>query len=249
MKKIIILGLSILFIFNNLSIIYASTKYDSLCLSEEEKEPIEEMAEDEIAHIVKLYNGGYMYYFANEYSLDNLLDEALQTYYLVVPKESLAYYMIYTDDGLEYFYASDWLDFYQYAVSPELVFDSSVEVLNVYCLDGEPSWDGVYIYYVTSEGDYVLYKEYLSAESTFIFPLEDFCQYAEKVWAERSRYEDSFGIGVTIQEFNLEPYVFEDGEVIMKSATVHIWIGVAVLVLFLVCVVVIKCRQSRETYD
>ena len=80
---------------------------------------------------------------------------------------------------------SDWSEFYKYAVYPERVFGAFTEVYNVYCLNGNASHDGVYIYYVTDKGDYVLYKEFLSSSEQFLFPVEDFYVYAKDVWELR----------------------------------------------------------------
>lgn len=106
---------------------------------------------------------------------------------------------------------SDWSDFYKYAVSQNKVFGSFVKVNAVYCLDGEPSHDGVYIYYDTDDGQYVLYKSHLSAEKTYLFPISDFYEFSEEVNNERRAKKDLIiGFPSSIEELcDVEDYVLK----------------------------------------
>ena len=66
----------------------------------------------------------------------------------------------------------------------------------------------VAIYYATDHGNYILYKEYVTAPETYLFPLDDFYLYAESVVLSKGDgYSDG---GVSNDEsFDLESYLFE----------------------------------------
>lgn len=140
---------------------------------------------------------------------------------------------------------SDWSDFYKYAVSQNKVFGSFVKVNAVYCLDGEPSHDGVYIYYDTDDGQYVLYKSHLSAEKTYLFPISDFYEFSEEVNNERRAKKDLIiGFPSSIEELcDVEDYV-------LKPKIDFYFMTIAIIVAFVLGAVggsvVITSTQNKE---
>ncbi len=189
--------------------------YDSLKISEDE---IKALSLDEGQLVLaKLYCGSFMKEFGEKASVDiltadnNVQDEV----YMIKSGTDIYYYHIYDGKpyGISISKTESWDDFCNYALKTDEVFDSSITVKNVYCFNGEQSCDGVYIYYVTDKGDYVLYKEYLIAEKQYLFPVSDFYDFAEKVHAERLKnaYSDSgayaYSGGISVETlYDLKPY-------------------------------------------
>lgn len=189
--------------------VFAAENEDSVNLSEEIIHAVRNKSDDTV---IRLYAHRYMRKFAERQDIAKLI-ESVSEVYMVIGASGEISYKRQVEDGFVEITASpypDWSEFYEYAISPETVFDSSVEVTNIYCLDGSPSRGSVYICYVTDKGDYVLYKEYLEADKTYLMPLNDFYDFAEAVWAEEVKFIDSEGgSGYAIDElFDLEPYEF-----------------------------------------
>ena len=146
--------------------------------------------------VIKLYGLSFMHLFAEGADIESFkVHEELN---MVISPFNGIRYMRMRNGNLEHvtISVSDWSEFYKYAVYPERVFGAFTEVYNVYCLNGDASHDGVYIYYVTDKGDYVLYKEFLSSNEQFLFPVEDFYVYAKDVWELRLSQADRDGGGM-----------------------------------------------------
>ena len=97
--------------------------------------------------------------------------------------------------------AIEWSGFYTYTQSPELVFDFSVKINKIYCLHGFEDNDNAYIYYETDHGEYILFKEYPKAKDTYLFPLDDFYEFA--------KLYDIYGDD-TYKKLDMESYLISD---------------------------------------
>ena len=209
MRKLISLFLVVCCIASFIPNAYAVARNDSLRISEDE---ITAVKDNNNQTILKLYAGSFMHCFAEGKGIAEIVSDRTASYMLISPNGEIIYknfrngqvQKLNPSTGI-----SDWSNFYQFALEPNTVFDPSVDVQNIYCLNGEPNHDGVYIYYETSSGDYILYKEYLSASVTYLFPLDDFYKLAEIVSAERKNNAYKLGGTTPIEElFDLSPYLF-----------------------------------------
>lgn len=203
----------------------AIEREDSVMLNSSEKELVQNTSKDTI---VKLYSGSFMKGFSLQQSMDDIIKDKNILYMIISGKDNIIYKNYSKGEIIEVnpsMLISDWKEFYLYAVSPNLVFESSVEIYNIYCLNGEPSHDGVYICYSTNKGDYVLYKEYLASESEYLFPLEDFYAFAKTVYEDRLLHKDSDGGGTPIDElFDLNKYLFTP----QNNMAWMFWIGASI---------------------
>ena len=124
---------------------------------------------------------------------------------------------------------------------------TKAEIRSVVCLCGEPSHNGIYIYYVTDQGDFVLFKEYAISEKTYFFPLEEFTAAAAEYQEEKTKnlYDENGNerIGADIR--------FEDvknvGKYELSLNEKNGWVIVAVcIVAFLVLAVLLLVLVRRK---
>ena len=64
---------------------------------------------------------------------------------------------------------------------------TKADIRKIICLSGESSHDGNYIYCVTDNGDFVLYKESHASEKTYLFPVEEFRTVAKEYCEQRRK--------------------------------------------------------------
>lgn len=160
-----------------------SENLDSIKLTEKEKNDLQIKSSDTA---IRMYNSMYTPFFAEGMSIDEILTHNSMSYiYMIKSITGKIRYMHYWRDGNTYKITNgipiDWSDFYRYAVTPHLVLDSTIQVKAVYCLHGEANYDGAYIYYVTNQGDYILYREYASADAQYLIPVQELYGIAKKV--------------------------------------------------------------------
>ena len=164
--------------------------YDSRYLTEEEKAqlaiPNGGVTYDE--EIIKLYYGMFLYSFAQQKDIMSIIETKLQLYMIVTDSVYINVMRIYEGRG-DTFGGPEWMGFYTYTKYPNLVFDSSVKVDKIYCLDGLGNYNGAYIYYETDHGVYVLFTKYETAEEVYLFPLSDFYEYA-KIRSASMRFDN-----------------------------------------------------------
>lgn len=194
----------------SVSIVAMETE-DSIRISSDEMQVVQNTSQD---IIVKLYGGYFMDDFNEEKRIGDIINnDDLHILYMIIGRRGhISYKHNYHGEIVKIsssMLRSDWTDFHQYAISTGMVFDNSFEVNQVYCLNGEPSHDGVYIYYSTNKGDYVLFKEYLDSDEEYLFPLEDFYRFAKVVYEDRylNRYKDGGGRPVN-ELFDMNQYTF-----------------------------------------
>lgn len=213
--------------------VFAADSEDSLKISNDITDAITNSADDVV---IRLYNNRYIKRFAERQTISEQIEAVckynMEVFMVIEPSGSITYKKRW-QDGFSNITArpySDWSEFYIYAKYPNLIFDSTVEVTNVYCLDGTPSHEHVYIYYATNEGDYVLFKESLNDEKMYLLPLNDFYDFADAVWSEQKKYLDyEGGGGETIHElYDLEPYEFTPKD---NSRTYMLIVAITAIVL------------------
>lgn len=173
--------------------------YDSVHLNSEEESPLKTNSDD---IVVKLYGGLFMSAFARQEDITTMIEKSSVSY-LIDTSDGGILYKRYSDGEPETlsFGIFSWDGFYTYAISPDLVFDSSVKINVTYCLNGAPNHDGFYIYYDTDHGTYILFKEYENSKETYLFPLSNFYEFAK---AKK-------GIdGANIESFEMENYLLSD---------------------------------------
>ena len=190
----------------------AEDNYDSVNIDPEELSLMKDSSDDTV---VKLYGGMFMPDFAEKKNIEEIINDDTSIDYMVISKNGNITYKNYRNGKINIINPangiSDWSEFYKYAISPEKVFGYATEIYNVYCLDGESSHDGVYIYYFTDKGEYVLYKEYLSADEEYLIPIADFYNISKVIHEERLKFKFSEGGGRPIDELlDMKSYVFRD---------------------------------------
>ena len=235
--------------------VFALQNEDSVNISEQMRLALQDHPDD---IIIKWYGCAFMHYFAEGKPVSEMLNDKTlngdeSAIYMIFSSETdQVIYKRYTQNGVyridrNFVRCAEWDRLYPYIEDPSKVLGKSITVTNIYCLNGEDSLDGVYIYYVTDQGDYVLYKEYLLADDMYLFPAEDFYAFAKVVYEERisssrgPNGEPLYGGGKSIKEiYNMKPYKVADHSRI-------VWIAVILVISSIVAVVFI--RKYRVTHD
>ena len=197
---------------------------DSMHISEEILSKVRRSDED---LVYRIYSGCYMDGFAKHLSIDSLLcddDYTLETLYAVYSK---GLHIKRIRDGevnrLDLgSYGKSAKDFHSVVITnTEILFSNSVvtqdlgeiEVREVYCLSGTSCNDGEYIYFVTDKGDYVYFTTYYSSKQEYLFPVEEFYEFAERVY-RYCRWHQSMVEAVDIEnlydlsEYRVEPTMY-----------------------------------------
>lgn len=166
---------------------------------------------DPTAEIIKLYNVGISFAFAQYSDIDSILKsgEVLGEYYVVIsPDDSYSFWS--EQEGsirpLKVLYHSPRA--IEMCQSEDVVnhISDEITVLNRYCLSGESSLNGFAVYYETSEGHYVHYYHHLVGER--LFPLEAFCEFQKAVLAEAAKNPHDVGGSYYSDVWDLSPYDF-----------------------------------------
>lgn len=231
----------------------ASSQWDSLTI---EEDILEIISYDPNGLAFRLYTGAYMWGFADHKEISELLEEPYTSEIRYVRESGGVIRDYKIEDGIAK--ESDWIrhqvdDFFD-AVSR---IDSIISVLgedvtveNIYCLDGEPNLDGIYIYFVTNQGDYVYYKDYTGAEDEYLIPLAQFYEFAEVFYQNQKNAQYGNGTGdieelYDLDGYNLKTYTgISSGVIEEPIPTEVIIIGVAACVV-MVAVIAICVRKKR----
>lgn len=257
MKKIVCISISaLLFIFIVFGVSADALKSDSLVFSDSVYESIDNANRN---NTIQIYNGTFMHLFAERKSIEEIItDESmLEPYYAVKGVFSSPEYY-YIKDGASQKISINPLAIdstLRYVTSPDSVLNHIspfLTVQNVYYLNGDASHDGIYIYYKTSKGDYIYYKDYAEAEESYLFPLEDFYSLAEtmteKLQQEKQEREhlDSihkylFG-GPTL----LSDVVDISSYRVTPQNPVFLYIGIVVVILAVGTVLFVFIRKKRS---
>lgn len=189
MKKIICFLIAIvLFTFQVFYVFADDVEADSLTFSDSIYDVINTANKN---NTIKIYNGTFMHLFAERKNIEEIItDESLLAPYYAVQGifSSPEYYYVDGEDSQKIGINPPEIgSTLRYITSPLMVLNQVspfISVQNVYYLNGDASHDGIYIYYKTNKGDYVFYKEYATAEESYLFPLEDFYCMAETMEAK-----------------------------------------------------------------
>jgi hypothetical protein len=246
MKKVIIFILISAMLVSCLMIgAYAMNNNDSVKIDTEVMNKFKEKESDTV--IMLLYNGMFMYAFAEKQTIEEIVSgNCVLSQNIMVMTDSVIKYKVERNERIVTLrQTTDWSKLYKYAVKPSRILSNispKLEVKNVYCLDGEPSHDGVYIYYSTDKGDYIYYKEYLIAEKEYLFPLNDFYEFASIVQEERNLNKDRDGGGRSIDElYDLGKYEIKTG------LSLWITLPIAILIIIGTCFTLIKRLKHKKT--
>lgn len=185
---------------------------------------------DESDTLIRIYNGFYMVGFANGATIEELTGNryTLSEIYGVISENSSsidAFMKLVDGKPVRITEPLKTCDIIPNKVfSYESVFSASnvvglseeIIVEEIYCLDGSSSANGLYIYYVTSKGDFVFFKQDVGIKEEYLLPLSEFYKFAAKVQEEITLNSDSDGIGVSsldLQEiFYLSDYLLNKSE-------------------------------------
>lgn len=203
-KSITIFILTFILLFAFIFACWAQDNGDSLELSNEIKDKLKNDSTD---IVIRYYNGFYMNAFAQKTSINDIVNGecVLQKLYMVITNDSEINYMYEKDGntGSLLSKTTNWSSIYKNITEPKSIFrniNKNVKVNNIYCLDGNSSHDGIYIYYITNIGDYVYFKEYESSEKEYLFPIDDFYNFAKSVQEEREKNKYLIGGFVDIEK-------------------------------------------------
>lgn len=239
-RSLILLLISIICIISCI-LPLAADSTDSLHLSSEE-ESLLDTSSNEL--VVKLFSGSFMGDFADREDITSIAAKSRIVYLIANNYGGVVYKKNYNGEMVKIDPSSlvyDWSEFYTYAVYPNSVFDSTVKINEIYCLNGASSHDGVYIYYDTDHGKYVLFKEFLSDDETYLFPISDFYDFAEKVYNNRILHKDYDGVSIP------DDLLLEVEDYLLKPKSNFNWIAPVLIVIFvLVSVGVVLCLLLRR---
>lgn len=235
---------------------YATQKSDSFSDPESGK-----FRDNENDMVVVLYNGHYTAAFAQGMEIEAIISSecVIEKIYMVIPSDyevDCVSYKVCRNNKISTVNKSsvtNWDRFYEYAVSPTMVLGESVEVNAVYCLDGTPSNNGAYIYYSTNEGEYVLYKEFLTSDETYLFPLEDFCQLNQRLQDDilsNSDTDEYIGVQSIGMLEDIEKYNICNLSALPGQSRIAPWLGVIgsiVLIVGLCVGLIVIFRRKHKT--
>ena len=226
-----------------------SKPYDSLNMSSNELEDaIESYSGEPDDTFIKFFVGSHLHRFEHGDSIEDIwkmpYGAAIPTGYTVVSDAGEITKTIV--GGSEWTVGYDKL--FLYALNTDKVFDEDVEVQNIYCLveilkvplnvteeitpDSDDLFEGAmpFVYYVTSEGDFVLCRLENGGEA-YLFPLKDFKEYAHAIYVEdgieqrAAAHEEKYGDEVlmggstkysfvnlmpTAENFDVSTYIFTE---------------------------------------
>ena len=192
MKKTV---LFIVYLFMSLSVVLANAiDLDCRSIPQTQKDALDV---DESIGIIRVYNGYYLHGFAAGDTIDNLISDkyVLEEMLVTYEKGSRAQINCYgIRDGninrLEHGYGLDMSVFLKYTSDNNTVMIEKkikAKIHSIVCLSAESSHSGIYIYYITEKGDYVLYKEYADSTATYLFPIEEFSAACAKYREEKRK--------------------------------------------------------------
>lgn len=164
------------------------------------KNKIQSQNED---YVITVYQGIFMSEFARGDSIEEIISDEnnLPNGYLVKKrteqnKEEFALYELKNGQTQSRsFYKKGYEAFYNYSIEPEKIVKDKGNIKEVYCLNGESSHDGIYIYYVTDNGDYIYYKEYAKADKEYLIPEKEFRTMAKTISDKRKEMNENLAVG------------------------------------------------------
>ena len=182
--------------------------HDSIHLTAEERSLLN-TSEDDV--VLKVFYGDFTSEFAMQKDIETITKDSAIAYWIVHSDGTHEGKKIDNGEAARISGSSwdeYWCELFRYAVSPNAVFDSSVRILEVYCIDSSNSYLGSHIYYVTDHGIYVLIKTDARTEEFYLVSGSDFSKMTKAVVNERILNADLEGITTYDSVWDLEPYVW-----------------------------------------
>lgn len=182
MKKMIVFILSFLCLMASGMTVNADN-YDYLFGISNDESELLRIEETDV--IIKYYGAKmFMKEFAENGTIDSIIDESPIFYVVWSEKDPDNPKYIRNKNGelITGFTGVDHSFLLNHTLGAEELLRSKItfdfEIKNIYFLYGGD--DGIYIYYVTSVGDYVYYKLHEKAEKEYVFPIEEFLEFAKE---------------------------------------------------------------------
>ena len=206
MKKMIVFILSLLCLMASGMTVNADN-YD--CLFGISNDESESLRIEETDVIIKYYGAKmFMKEFAENSTIDNIIDESPIFYVVWSEKDpdNPKYLRNKNGEIITGFTGVDHSFLLNHTLGAEELLRSKVtfdfEIKNIYFLYGGN--DGIYIYYVTSVGDYVYYKLHEKAEKEYVFPIEKFLEFAKEavISVPEGHYIGSHDASTALKKFS-----------------------------------------------
>lgn len=217
MKRVLIVCVILVVLLNLTTLAQASELYDSINVPQEKKELIYADRINEESDIIRIYECPHtLDKFADGWNVLAIAYASNEVYMVPLDPVDRFAYFTYVEDNISKgckpsIYTEGFWTVYQYILHPELVFDSSVQVQNVFCFydDLHDSHDGLCIYYITDQGDYILYKMWSGAEEMYLFTAEEFYPLTEAL-IELRQENLKYGAGLDMLDSvcDIEQYRF-----------------------------------------
>ena len=224
---------------------------DSLHVAEEIAAPLR-ANEEEV--VIRVYDGVFMKGFSEKKTISELVKEPYtrRVTYLVLENaalEQMTYKAIHEDvlTEVDDLYGEGKV-ISTIVTKPGLALSSIRGTLNVeevYCLNGEAANNGIYIYFVTDHGDYVYYKEYATTEHEYLFTVEKFYEIAPIIQEQLERDRNNPGGVVSIENIEgIEEYRIQSGKTVPKTIWVLPLLFSAVVLAASLVVYVVRKRKA-----
>lgn len=197
--------------------VYAASPYDSVILDSDEENSVRVYGDEPV---VKAYYDSFWFDFADKTSIYQIVENSSYEQYLVYSFCTPIYTgaprimefrngeLCHIDYGAVRYLIGE---FFKYAVYPEYVLGPNTRVLETYCLNGLMSREGFFIYYVTDNGDYVLYKPLLDSDDIYLVPAQQMHTIATSVIEFYNKYAGMAGEYYPIEalaEYKITPDIF-----------------------------------------
>ena len=191
MRKIIFTVFAITIMFFSLTNVFAEV-IDCRIISESLRKEIAEI--DDSCSIIRVYNGSFLHGFAAGESIENLVsdtyvdEEIFVAYHNGSSKSDFCYII---RDGISYsgdagqIGGDAFIKYVEGAAIKRIESKTKSHIKTIICLSGETSHDGIYIYFETDNGNYVLFKEYASNETTYLFSIDEFKSIASEYFEKK----------------------------------------------------------------
>lgn len=154
----------------------------------------------------EIYNGGFIYCFANNYSIEEMLADniVISSYFVVFTGNKHVVYSITNNTANKEERMNKAADFfyegYSDTVKDLLASEYDATINNIFFLSGAESTGHLYVYYQTDNGNYVLFRENMDDTESYLVPEEEFCSFSKDIWD------------------NYRKELFRDGEVVKGQA-------------------------------
>lgn len=198
--------------------VYAASPYDSVILDSDEEDSVKK---HEYERVIKAYENFFWLEFAKEKDIYKIVEDSNSNGYFVYSFSNpiRAFGMTpkrYLRDGeiIDHTDSSNTDlkgEFFKYAIYPEYVLGPNVCVIETYCLDGQMTGEGCFIYYVTDNGDFVLHKHGVANDDLYLFPAQEIYTIAKSLVDLWHKESENVGLSYpteVLSEYKITPDIF-----------------------------------------